>query len=293
MLDTLTIILLVLGAYIVANFVIYFAQERFLFKPEKLPKDFEFKYPNLNFQEYNLEKEPGVNINGIHFTIKNPKGVVIYLKGNSKSLKGWGKFAIDFTRMGYDVMMVDYRGFGKSTGRRTEESIKDDLQYVYDKVREQVPEKYIILYGRSLGSGFAAKLASTNHPRMLVLESPYYSLSKVTKRYIPFMPVSLVIKFPIRTYKWLKYVDCPIKIVHGTNDRLIPFKTAVSLSKIRPENTRLYSVIGAGHNNLNTFEEYHRMLEEILNSKLPKQVDPNETSLNFRRKKKSKKAVNP
>ena len=128
---------------------------------------------------------------------------------------------------------------------------------------------------------------------MLVLESPYYSLAKVTKRYIPFMPVSLLLKFPIRTHLWLKYVNCPIKIIHGTSDKLIPFKTAVSLSKIRSENTRLYSVIGAGHNNLNTFEEYHRMMEEILNSKLPKRVDPSETSLNFRRKKKGKKPVNP
>lgn len=290
--ETTTILILVGVAYLVANFIIYFAQERFLFKPEKLPKDFQFKYPNLNFQEYNLEKEPGVNINAIHFHIDDPKGVVVYLKGNSKSIKGWGKFAIDFTRMGYDVMMVDYRGFGKSTGKRTEDSIKDDLQYVYDRIQEQVDEKYIILYGRSLGSGFAAKLASTNHPRMLVLESPYYSLAKVTKRYIPFMPVSLLMRFPIRTHLWLKYADCPIKIIHGTNDKLIPFKTAVALSKIRPENTRLYSVIGGGHNNLNTFEEYHRMMEEILNSKLPKRIDPSETSLNFRRKKKGKKPVN-
>jgi len=287
--ETSTILILIGIAYLVANFVIYFAQERFLFKPEKLPKDFQFKYPNLKFQEYNLEKEPGVNINAIHFHIEAPKGVVIYLKGNSKSVKGWGKFAIDFTRMGYDVMMVDYRGFGKSTGKRTEDSIKDDLQYVYDRVKEQVDEKYIILYGRSLGSGFAAKLASTNNPRMLVLESPYYSLAKVTKRYIPFMPVSLLLKFPIRTYQWLKYVDCPIKVIHGTNDKLIPFKTAVALSKIRSENTRLYSIIGAGHNNLNTFEEYHRMMEEILNAKLPKTIDPSETSLNFRRKHKKQK----
>lgn len=284
-----SIILIVVIAYVVANIVLYFMQERFLFKPEKLPDDFEFKYPNLEFEEYNLEKEPGVNINGIHFKIPEPKGVVFYLKGNSKSLKGWGKFAVDFTRMGYDVLMVDYRGFGKSTGRRSEESIKEDLQYVYDLVKEQVDEKYIIIYGRSLGSGFAAKIASINQPRMLVLESPYYSLAKVTKRYIPFMAVTLFIKFPIRTFKWLKYVECPIKIVHGTNDKLIPFSSAVSLSKVNPKNTRLYSVIGAGHNNLHTFEEYHRMLEEIVNSKLPESIDPDKSSLNFRRKKRKKK----
>lgn len=286
---TITIILIIAGLYIAANFVVYFWQEKFLFKPEKLPADFEFKYGDeIEFMEYNLEPVPGVNINGVHFCLDNPKGVVLYLKGNSRSIKGWGRFAIDFTRLGYDVIMIDYRGFGKSTGKRTEEGIKRDLQFIYDEMKKQVAEKYIIIYGRSLGSGFAAKLASTNNPRMLILESPYYSLKKVAKRYAPFLPLSLILRFPIQTFKWLKYVKCPIKILHGTNDKLIPYKTAVKLSKINPEMTRLYSVIDAGHNNLYTKEEYHRMLDEILNSKLPKVIDPQETSINFQRKKKRK-----
>jgi len=281
-----TIILALMGLYILANVIVYFWQEKFLFKPERLPENFEFKYPDQNFKEYNVEVEDGANINAVHFQVENPKGVVLYLKGNSKSIKGWGKFAVDFTRQGYGVVMVDYRGFGKSTGRRTEDDIKQDLQHVYDMISSQVEEKYIILYGRSLGSGFAAKLASTNNPRMLVLESPYYSLAKVAGRYVPFMPMSFLLRFPIRTYLWMKYVNCPIKILHGTNDRLIPFKSSIELSKINPEKTRLYSIIGAGHNNLHTFEEYHRMLEEILNAKLPKTVDPHATSLNFKRRKK-------
>ncbi len=286
-----TAVVIVLTAYVAVNFVVYFWQEKFLFKPEKLPTDFEFKYPDLPFMEYNLETVPGVNINGVHFCLDKPKGVVLYLKGNSRSIKGWGRFAVDFTRLGYDVIMIDYRGFGKSTGKRSEAGIKEDLQFIYDEMKKQVDEKYIIVYGRSLGSGFAAKLASTNNPRMLILESPYYSLKRVTKRYVPFLPLSLILRFPIPTYKWLKYVKCPIKIIHGTNDKLIPYKTAVKLSRINPENTRLYSIIGAGHNNLYTKEEYHRMLDEILNSKQLQSIDPDETSLNFSRKGDKKQVV--
>ena len=279
------IIIAVLVLYLLANVFIYFWQNRFLFKPEKLPEDFTFKYPDLEFKEYSIGAEAGVTINGIHFQIENPRGVVFYLKGNSRSIKGWGKFAVDFIRQGFDVVMVDYRGFGKSKGKLTEEGIKKDLQFVYDIIKEQVDEKYIILYGRSLGSGFAAKLASLNNPRMLVLESPYYSMTKVTKRYAPFMPMSLLLKFPIRTYKYLEFVNCPVKILHGTNDKLIPFKTSVALSKIKPEITRLYPVIGGGHNNLHTFEEYHRMMEEILHSKSLVAVDPEKSSITFKRKK--------
>lgn len=268
----LYICLIVLAIYLGVSILLYFLQDYLMFKPEKLEKDFQFHYENQEIEEYNVETRDGAIINGLRFKVKDPKGIVFYLKGNSKSIKGWGKFAVDFTRHGYDVLMIDYRGFGKSTGSRTQKAIKRDLQVVYNKIKENVDEKYIILYGRSLGSGFAAKLASTNSPRVLILDAPYYSLSKVAKRYMPFMPLSLLIKFPMPTYKWLRYVQCPIHIVHGTDDKLIPYKTSVKLSKIKPKQTTLHSIIGGGHKNLNTFESYHKILSDIINIK-PKKVD--------------------
>jgi hypothetical protein len=273
-------ILIVLLIYIAISITLFYLQDYMLFKPEKLPKDFEFYYDNQDTEEYNMETRDGASINGVLFKTKGQvRGVVLYLKGNSKSIKGWGKFAVDFTRHNYNVFMVDYRGFGKSTGRRSQKAIKRDLQQVYDKLKELVDEKYIILYGRSLGSGFAAKLASMNNPRMLILDAPYYSLTKVTARYMPFMPLSILIKYPLPTYKWLKYVQCPIHIIHGTHDKLIPYKTGVKLSQIKPKQTKLHTVIGGGHKNLNNFESYHIMLDDILNSK-PKTIDLQTTSIN-------------
>lgn len=274
----LNILLWVFIVYTAISILLYYLQEYFLFKPEKLPKDFQFHYENQKVEEYNLETRDGAVINGLHFKVEQPKGVVLYLKGNSKSIRGWGKFAVDFTRHGFDVIMVDYRGFGKSIGKRSQKAIKHDLQYIYNKMRERVPEKYIILYGRSMGSGFATKLASMNNPKMLILDAPYYSLTKVTGRYMPFMPLSLILRYPMPTYKWLKYVNCPIHIIHGTNDKLIPFKSSVKLSKIRPELTRLYPIIGGGHKNLNNFESYHRMLGEIINFK-EQEIDLTTTSI--------------
>ncbi len=276
----LSILLSVLAVYIAISIALYYLQDYMLFKPEKLPIDFQFDYDNQETKEYNLETRDGATINGLRFFPKGEsRGVVLYLKGNSKSIKGWGKFAVDFTRLGYNVLMVDYRGFGKSTGKRSQKAIKRDLQLVYDKVKEQTTEDRIILYGRSLGSGFAAKLASMNHPKMLVLDAPYYSLTKVTARYMPFMPLSLLMKYPLPTYKWLKYVQCPIHIIHGTQDKLIPFKTSIKLSKVNPTLTKLHTVIGGGHKNLNNFESYHLMLDDILN-KTPQTIDLETTSIN-------------
>ena len=274
-----TIVIVVL-VYLIISIALYYLQDYLLFKPEKLPKDFQFYYENQDTEEHFMETRDGARLNGVLFKAKGKqRGVVLYLKGNSKSIKGWGKFAVDFTRHNFNVFMVDYRGFGKSTGRRSQKAIKRDLQVVYNKLKELVDEKYIILYGRSLGSGFAAKLASMNDPRMLILDAPYYSLTKVTARYMPFMPLSVLMKYPLPTYKWLKYVRCPIHIIHGTNDKLIPYKTSVKLSKVNPKLTKLHTVIGGGHKNLNNFESYHSMLDDILNTK-PKEIDLQTTSIN-------------
>ncbi|MFK8060048.1 MAG: alpha/beta hydrolase [Polaribacter sp.] len=273
----------------VVSIVLYFFQERFLFHPEKLPKDFQFQYENQKVKEYNLEIKEGVTINGLHFKAENSKGLVYYLKGNSKSIKGWGKFAVDFTLHNYDVIMIDYRGFGKSTGKMSQESMKHDALYVYDKLKEVVKEENIIVYGRSLGTGLATKVASMNNPKMLVLACPYFSMSKNVKRYLPFIPLGLVMRYSMPTYKWIKYVKCPIKIIHGTNDKVIKFASSIRLSKMKPNLTKLFPIIGGGHKDLHNFESYHKTLREILTSNQELEIDREKTSIDFIRTKKSKK----
>ncbi|WP_347172562.1 alpha/beta hydrolase [Polaribacter uvawellassae] len=283
------IILIILAVIAVVSIVLYFFQERFLFHPEKLPEDFIFQYENQKVKEYNLEIKKGVVINGLHFQAENSKGVVYYLKGNSKSIKGWGKFAVDFTIHGYDVIMIDYRGFGKSTGKMSQQSMKDDALLVYAKLKEIINEDKIIVYGRSLGTGLATKVASMNNPKMLVLACPYFSMSKNVKRYLPFIPLGLVMRYQMPTYKWIKHVDCPIKIIHGTNDKVIKFKSSLKLSKMKPSLTRLYPIIDGGHKNLHNFESYHRALDEVLNEERVSKVDRENTSIDFIRSKRTSK----
>ncbi len=248
---------------LVLGILIYFFQHKFFFHPEKLSPDFKFAYDNLNAEEKTVETEPGANINYLHFHVDHPKGVVIYLKGNTKSIKGWGKFAIDFTRLNYEVIMMDYRGFGKSTGKRNVEAMKRDTQFIYDLAKKEFTEDKIVVYGRSLGSGFAARLAAKNNPRLLILTSPLYSLLRTIHRYLPFMPAKPFLRYNIPTFHYLKNVRCPIKIIHGSDDSLVPINTAIDLSEVNPKLTRLYVILRAGHINIHQFEEYHHVMEEI------------------------------
>lgn len=277
--------LILISVFAGISLFLYFFQERFLFHPEKLPKDFVFQYENQKVDEYNLKLADGVTINGLHFKSEHPKGVVFYLKGNSKSIKGWGKFAVDFTLHNYDVIMIDYRGFGKSTGKMSQDSMKKDALFVYDKIKEKVKESRIIVYGRSLGTGLATKVASVNNPKALILACPYFSMSKNVKRYLPFIPLGLVMRYRMPTYKWLKYVKCPISIIHGTNDKVIRFQSSIKLSGLRPEKTKLYPIIGGGHKNLHNFESYHNAINEILNYRTRSTLDITKTSMDFKRSK--------
>lgn len=241
----------------------YFLQEKFIFKPEKLQQDFKFMY-DAPFKELFFDVAPGVRINGLHFHREQPLGLILYLHGNSRSIKGWAKYARDFYRYNYDVVLIDYRGFGKSTGKRSEKEILGDIQFIYDELTARLPEHHIIVYGRSIGSGFAAKIASDNKPRYLILDAPYYSFKKVVERFLPILPVSLVLRYHLRTDKWIKHVNCHTYILHGTRDWLIPIRHSEKLQQLSPGKITLIRIHGGGHNNLPSFPEYHNFVRDIL-----------------------------
>ena len=256
-------VIIIIIVYIVILLLVYFVQEKLIFKPEKLATDFVYQY-DAPFKELNFEVEQSVTINGLHFYCKKPLGLILYFHENTRSIKGWAKYAKDFYRYNYDVVLVDYRGFGKSTGKRKEKEMLNDMQFVYDSLCVQYPEHHIILYGRSMGSGFAAKVASDNSPRYLILDAPYYSFLKVAERFTPFLPHKWLLRFHLRTDKWIKKVNCHTYIIHGTKDWLIPIKHSEKLQKINPHKITLIRIHGGGHNNLPSFYEYHNFIRDIL-----------------------------
>lgn len=257
------IIITILSVYVGFCLLFYFFQHLLFFRPEILSPSFKYKY-SFPFEELEFEMEDGGKINGIYFKVPSSRGVVFYLKGNSRSIKGWGKFAKDFLSNGYDFLMIDYRGFGKSTGKRSQERLFNDSQFMYKWLRERYAEDEIVLYGRSLGSGVAARISSWNSPRLLLLDSPYFSFYYNIRRFIFWTPLKWLLRYDIRTDQYLKTTSCPIHIIHGTADHLIPFKQSKMLYELYPEKIKLIPIMGAHHNDLLDYPEFYEALYDSL-----------------------------
>jgi alpha-beta hydrolase superfamily lysophospholipase len=174
----------------------------------------------------------------------------------------------DFTSRGYDILIPDYRGFGKSTGTISSEKqqLADGLA-VYGYLKKSYPEGRIILYGRSIGTGIATFVARSGKPRMLILESPFFSLADLASHHYPLLPkalISSVLKYPFRTNIWITEVACPVCLIHGTGDEIIPFDASTRLERLIKAPHKLIRIEGGGHNNLSDYGAYDRELGLIL-----------------------------
>ncbi len=232
--------------------------------PETLPQDFTYEFPT-DFKEINLTAKDGAKLNALHFTIPQPKGIVLYFHGNAGELSRWGEVVQKFIKIKYDVLVMDYRGYGKSTGKLSENALYSDAELFYEYLLKSYSQDSIVVYGRSLGTAFATYVAARHHPRELILEAPFYSLEEVARSRFPIYPVSVFLKFHFPTYKYISEVKCPITIFHGTDDRTVDYENSLRLSAlVASSKFKFVSIAGADHNNLVDTETYKRVLDSIL-----------------------------
>ncbi len=248
----------------VGAFVFYFFQEQLIFLDEPLDNDFKYQFEK-GFTEENLSMKDGAVINMLHFKTAEPKGLIIYFHGNAGNLDRWGEVVYPYVDLGYDVVIMDYRGYGKSTGRRTEANLHADAQSIYDYCKLIFPEERITIFGRSLGTGMAIPLAANNNPHKLILETPFYSMKSMAQKVVPFYPSSLLLRFPFKSNASIQKIKCPIYIFHGTEDEVVPYEQSQRLFKLveKPLAT-LYTIEGGGHNNLIEFEKFRSTISTVL-----------------------------
>ncbi|HQC07631.1 MAG TPA: alpha/beta fold hydrolase [Kaistella chaponensis] len=251
--------------------ILKYFQEKVVFLPVVLPVLHEFDFEK-NFEEYLWETPFEGIINVLHFKIKNPKGVIAYFHGNADNLHRWGKIANEYTHFGYDVLVMDYRGYGKSSGPRNEDFLYADAQFFYDFAVEHYGEDKTILYGRSLGGAFAIKIAAENRPKAVILESTFYNIQDIVNRWLPKKVTDRV--SPTMTYHFLSNeniakVKVPLYHFHGSKDNIVPIKSGKKLfevfAKSQPKiEKKFIEISGASHDDLINYEEFTQEIKKIL-----------------------------
>ncbi len=230
----------------------YTQQERLLFHPTRLSADHRFDLPGVN--EVSIPV-PGATLSALHFQQPNPKGVVFFLHGNAGDLSTWLPDTLFYRRVGYDVFMIDYRGYGKSTGRiESEAQLQADVRAAWDWVAPRYAGKKRVIYGRSLGSGLAAKLAADVPSDLLVLVTPFSSVRDATSEAYPWVPIALL-RYPLRTDQVLPHVPVPVLMFEAGEDAMFSAGHAQRLLAVRPDAT-LVRIPGAGHGDIHQFPLY-------------------------------------
>lgn len=243
---------------------LYFFQEKLLFRPTTLAQDYQFEF-NHDFEEVFLNADDSAVINAIHFKVVNPRGVILYFHGNKGNLQRWGNITEYFVEKHYDVFVMDYRTYGKSTGQLKESLLYSDAQICYDYLLEQYQESVINVYGRSLGSTFATYVASINKPNQLLLETPFYSMTDVIASRLPVIPVKQVMKYEFPTYQFISTLACPVTIIHGTSDIVVPISSAQKLvRRLSSKSINFVTITNGLHNNLSDFKAYHQTIDSTL-----------------------------
>ncbi|WP_024769448.1 alpha/beta hydrolase [Aquimarina macrocephali] len=258
------ILLWSISLYSIAMMLLYFFQEKIIFQPEKLSDDFvfQFKHP---FEEFFIKTNDNSRLNAIRFVNEDPKGVILYFHGNKGSLKRWGEIAMFFAKKKYDIIVMDYRGYGKSTGKISEQKLYEDAQLFYNYVLELYPKDQITIYGRSIGTGIAVKVASDNQPGHLILETPYYNMNDIAENWLPYFPTNKLLRYKIPSNKFIQNVVCDITIYHGTDDRVVPYASGKLLfNSISASNKRMITIPKGSHNDLIKFEEYLTTIDNVL-----------------------------
>jgi pimeloyl-ACP methyl ester carboxylesterase len=240
------IIILLLG-YVLICGLLYLYQESLLFFPEKLDQEFQFEFKH-DFIEKDIITSTGNAINTLLFKQENSKGVIFYLHGNGGSLRSVGNVSEQFLPLGYDVFLLDYAGYGKSNNEITnQEEWFEDVQYVYDDLKNSYSENEIVIIGYSIGTGVASYLASQNNPSCLILHAPYYSMTDMMQRNYSVIP-TFILRYELATNEYLKDCNMPVHIFHGEDDQVIPVESSVMLSK--EFNIPFTKLKSQGHNNM-------------------------------------------
>ncbi len=257
----------VLLLYILVLVLVYAYQDKLLFFPQHLDKNFRYAALTENDQEVFVQTGDGKLINGILYRRPGNQNIVLYFHGNAGALDSWQEISDEILRLGCDLLIMDYRGYGKSEGTFSEQGFYEDAHAAYKfLMKEGYKPSQIIVYGRSLGTGVATELAVTEPTKALILESPYTSMVDIANEKMPYLLPKLLLRYRLNTFERASQLKVPVLIIHGSQDELIPCQHGQKIYGAVLSAKKLLLIPGGEHNNLAAFPGHFTGLQDFIYS---------------------------
>ncbi len=269
-----TLLIAAASFYVLLALMLFLFQDRIVFLSNlpgraltATPEDAGFDYEDVT-----LETSDGLKLHGWYVPAAQARGVVLFLHGNAGNISHRLDSIAIFRELGLDTLIIDYRGYGQSQGKPSEQGtyLDADAAWHYLVSNRGVAADEIIVFGRSLGGSVAAWLANQYRPAALIIESSFSSALDMAHKLDPFMPVRLITRldYPVKLY--VSRLHCPLLVIHSRDDEIIPFTMAEAIYNSAAEPKSLLEIWG-DHNNgfLLSGDRYLSGLNEFIQENLP------------------------
>ncbi|MEQ4538892.1 MAG: alpha/beta hydrolase [Billgrantia sp.] len=242
------------GIYGLVVLLAWFFQERLLYLPhvgrEHVATPAE---RGLGWEQVELQTADGLLLDAWWIPVEDARGKLLFFHGNAGNISHRLDSILQFHRLGLSVLILDYRGYGRSEGRPSEEGTAQDARAGWRWLTEQqeASADEIVLFGRSLGAAVAAELAASlapqGQPAAVILESPFRSVPALGQQLYPFLPVRWLATLDYPTERYVTHIESPLLVIHSRDDEIIPFSEGEAVYRAANEPKELLTIRG-GHN---------------------------------------------
>lgn len=261
-----SILFILLGTWLGLSLLLYVFQDRFVYYPFKSLAVTPDRI-GLAYEEVYIETQDGERLHAWFIPADNAHTTLLFFHGNAGNISHRLDSIRIFHEMGMNVFIFDYRGYGESSGRPSEEGTYRDARAAWEYLTgdRDIPPDRIVLFGRSLGAAIAAWLARQTAPAALILESAFTSVRAMGKKLYPYLPVGMLTRIRYPTLDYIRGTNLPILVVHSREDEIIPFEFGQQLHAAAAGHSELLPIEG-GHNDgfLVSGDHYRRGIADFI-----------------------------
>ncbi len=264
-------LLIGLGAvYLSIMLVMFIFQKHLVFHPSKnihsTPGDL-----GLTYEDVEIETEDGVKLHGWFIPVDGEERTIILFHGNAGNISNRIYLLNSLQELKANILIIDYRGYGQSEGSPDEEGLYADGRAAWNYVTEnrQVDSKKIILFGRSLGSAIAIKLATERTAGALILDAPFTSGANLGADIYPWLPVRMLMKYEFSNDERIRNLNIPVLIAHSRTDRVIPYSHGEKLFEMANEPKQFVELEGRHGAGFEGRGHYLESIQRFINQHVP------------------------